>query len=620
MIALGRMREDKGIIVVTAAWLFVGGTYSALSLLRYFSFHAGVFDLGVAYAQIYSVFHGLIGNGTIGDYQIQKSINLLMAPFFGLTGEIPYLLVFQSLWLSFGSIPLYYISRKFVRGTFVPAAVSLSYLFYYPLGGDYWFDFHFMAIFPTFFLLFYAFYLYGMRRAAMVSAILAMITDFLVPAIMIIGALTLLHSEWKDRGIRNSFAWAIVAVGTAIYVIVFLSYGTYSATQWINQAIVYPVNIPGLTEYYPLYLFLPVLFLSLLAPEYAIMLLPFLAFIYSNNYLPYFSLMFYQYPALFAPILFLSAAKGISRIGRLSRSRTMMKGVATALVAFNIILFAFLTPVGNLMTAEYDNQAGGIFTGQPFSYNTMQDITYSQQDTYLNEAIAMIPHWSTVMIQDNMPQLSYQYHWLLPEDVNASNLPQYALLDPYSSKFTGGSYYGSNESKTAILQANWLIYNYGYGILAELDGITLLERNYTGSAEFVPIDRAIGAGSFFFPGNSTASNGSEIIPAIGNGSYGFYGPYTFLTPGSYEITFKIYAESPSGNQSLDLQIANTSYLGQTVDLQVHLDSSYFGSLARTFTAYFNTTNFLSLVEFRAFNLHMISSIVFSGVQIYETGA
>ncbi len=617
MTILAKLKEEPEIFIVIAAWLVIGGTYSALSLYRFFTFHAGVYDLGVSYELIYSVFHGLIGHGTLGDYQIQKPIYLVLAPFFGLTGEIPFLLVFQSLWIFFGSIPLYFISRKFGHGPWISTALSLSFLFYYPLGGVAWFDFHFMAIFPTFFFLFYCFYLYGHKRASFAFAILAMATDFLVPAIIGLGAIIILIAERKEKGWKNSFAMGIIVISIAIYIAVIYLYSFGEVSQYTNNRVIFSVNFSGLFYFYPLYLLIPVLFLALLAPEYMILSLPFFFFIYSNNYEPYFSLMFYQYPALIAPVLFISASKGLVRFGKAIRNRKVIKSLATFMLVFNVILFSFLTPIGNLFTAQYDQQIGQEFTGLPYSYDTGNQITPQQYDSYLRQAISMIPRGSSVMIQDNMPQLSYLYNWTLPENINYSYLPTYALLDPYAENFIGGSFFGSNLSDSAYGQANRLINDYGYGIFAELDGIVILERNYTGTFSYVGMNEFFNPSSFDLAPGSFSLPQSEYIPPINDGGAGFYGPYTFLSPGTYNITFEIYSPQYSGNQSLRLQLTNTSYDGLTIDYQLILNSTYFGSGSQSAHFVFSTSDFLSLVEFRAFYLHMVMPLIFTGVQVTE---
>ena len=47
----------------------------------------------------------------------------------------------------------YNVSRKIIENSKYSVIISILWLMYFPLTGVQWFDFHFMALFPTLFLI-----------------------------------------------------------------------------------------------------------------------------------------------------------------------------------------------------------------------------------------------------------------------------------------------------------------------------------------------------------------------------------------------------------------------------------------------------------------------------------
>ncbi len=112
------------------------------------------------------------------------------------------------------------------------------------------------------------------------------------------------------------------------------------------------------------------------------------------------------------------------------------------------------------------------------NYQTRERLSYTHYDYYMNKAISYIPLGSTVAIQNNIPQLTSNYRWVLPTN-KYNGSPMYILDDPYSIWFYNATI-SPGSYTNFIAYSNMKLQN-GYGIVYEAVGITLLEENYTGS-------------------------------------------------------------------------------------------------------------------------------------------
>ena len=161
-------RFDLGNFIVLMGVTINSVVYSILSILRYISFHAGIFDLGVSSSLMAYTPSGGVSYSLLLSHQmlLYKPIYVLMSPVYNLFPNPEVLVVFQAVWVSLGAFPVYWIARRFLHTQFLSLATALSYLLYFPMTGVLWFDFHYMAIFPTFFLFSMYFYC-GQRKQRM---------------------------------------------------------------------------------------------------------------------------------------------------------------------------------------------------------------------------------------------------------------------------------------------------------------------------------------------------------------------------------------------------------------------------------------------------------------------
>jgi uncharacterized membrane protein len=487
----GKVKIKKSLLkyAILPTFIIYSSVWAYVVLLRYYSFNANVFDLGLASGSLYSVFHGgLIA--TAADpkpFPFSKMMILVLAPFYYFFPNPAWLPVFQSIWIGVGIFPLYYIAKAAIRDEKYAAIVAMTYLLYYPLSGANWFDFHFMAMFPTFFLTGFALRLSGKNKSSIFAMTFAAISDYLVPVILVFYAIYIILDPKSSSSRKERFPYilGILAISMFVFLAPIFYLGRlvpldYTGLSGASYSTVYTSTYLLKAEYVG-QMQLPVLFASFISPESLIMAIPYFTLAFVNNYQPYLSTMYFQYPTLTAPITFIAFALGIARIKQIftrKYKRRSAQGTWKVLVVialfFNLALFSLYTPVGELYTSSYSNQRMAfLLTGNDFSYNAPSSIQIQPYDSDLMKAVHMVPLGSSVLIQNNMPELVSGYNWTLPDFYVNGTFPYYILVDPYSYYYDHFSVaYHTTDYTMKSLSAK-LLASGKYSILYSEQNITL---------------------------------------------------------------------------------------------------------------------------------------------------
>lgn len=598
--------------------------YSRLTVLRYLSFNAGVADLGLAGECLFYAFRGGLYASPSNPHPIfmNKLIYIPLSVVYYFFPSEQLLLVFQTVWIALGAIPLYLISLKVIGNRNVALSFGLLWLLYYPMAGVNWFDFHFMALFPTFFLSGYYLYLVNRTRYSFVFMILAAVTDYLVVLTVLFFGLYLYLKDirYGKNPLKNYFAHAVSIISIVLFAAIYFYFGP-GYTSGVAHVTAVNIAPPSVTTklYYMFYMMLPLLFLPLLGLDLMFLAIPFLAFIYLNNFTPYVQTEYYQYPALISPILFMAAIKGFSRV-KIPRIRIDYKKVRKALVIvvvlFNVFLISFLTPAGQLFTGNSaSSQYGSLFSGNSGSYDTATNIEMHQYDYYLrNDIIPLIPHFVPVLIQDNMPELAQNnYNWYMPGTIPNGKVPVYVVTDPYSPSYASPPLYTIPRGENNWNMTNTLYSTGRYGIYAEADGIVLLKLNYSGEPVlYIPYEQVFSPQDFTFNSNSYSSNGITYISNVTGGALGWYGPNSFLNPGSYRVTLNMTDLNSVPGDKFQFQVTYPSYFDgpQNTVFSKNVTFQDFGSAntQKSFSFEFNVTGFGYYVQYRAFYMDWVGSI------------
>ena len=505
-------KKDKlDLAIVSVFTIIFSIASSILSYMKYISFHDTVFDLGVS--------SDLIKNATSYPIQYQKLIYFLMFPVYHFFPSQIGLMVFQDAFICAGSIPLYFISRKIIENRIYSVIISILWLMYFPVTGVQWFDFHFMALFPTLFLIGFAFFVYGRYKESLVFMYLAGITDLLAPVILIFFIIILVIKKSK---VPKYYLYAILIPIIAVMVSVIIIEPTY-ITGFINfhSLSANPVILYSSLNRKILYFVLagiPLAMISFIVPE-IILIIPYMGLVFAHNYMPYFQPVLYQYPALIASGMFISFIYGLKRIES-KKFKVQIKHVMPVVIAITIITWLLFTPYGNLIT---DNNSGIPYANDLSmgNYDANSSITCTIEDKELNSMIMKIPEGSSVAIQNNMPQLVQSYNYVVPFN-NYNGSPEYIITDPYSTWFYDIAISPGSYTNTVSL-ANEKLSSGSYGILYEESGMILMEKGYTGTPkQFIPYEVNVTNNSvinFMPPGNYSVHSNVNITLIDNNEIY-----------------------------------------------------------------------------------------------------
>lgn len=531
-------KTEKDLIIVAFFTLMFSIASSVLSYRKYISFNDSVYDLGVS--------SDLIKNALTSPIAYNKLIYFLMFPVYHFFPSQIGLIVFQDSFICAGSIPLYFISRKIIENRKYSIIISLLWLLYFPLAGVEWFDFHFMALFPTLFLIGYAFLVYGKYKKSLIFMYLAGITDLLAPVILIFLIIVLIIKKAK---VPKYYLYTIIIPIIVVLTVVIIKDPSYILgfinlhSLYSNPEILY-LSLNRKILYFVL-AGIPLGILSFIVPE-VLLIVPYMGLVFANDYTPYFQPVLYQYPALIASGMFIAFIYGLKKISS-SKLKVQIKHIMPVVIAITVITWFLFTPYGNLIT----NNNSGIPYANNISmgnYDAYSSITYSIEDKELNSMINKIPKGSSVAIQNNMPQLVQSYNYILPFN-GYKGSPQYIITDPYSLWFYNAKLDPGTYTDTLTLVNEKLTCG-NYGILYEESGMILLEKGYTGIPEkFIPYKINVQNNSiinFMPPGNYSVQTNLNVTLISSTGMY------------------KIISENGYGYFSI------TQYLG---DVKVEFDSS-----------------------------------------------
>ena len=547
--------------------------YSFITVAKFNAYNATIFDLGVNAQFLYGVFHGGVSltPGSPNFINTGKMIYLVLAPFYNLYPHEQVLLVFQSVWIALGAVPIYFLVKKNIGDKLIAVLLALSWLLYYPMSGVNWFDFHLMALFPTFLLLGIMFLEYKKWKLAFIFLVLATITDFLIPLVMIFFSLILLYRRVKGERETSytKLAVSLIVISIAILVLTNvlngISYTTGYTYSSATQVSVFKSDYLQIA----LYLFrilLPLGFVSFLAPEYLSLLIPFFTLATVSRYQPYVSTMFLQYPSLTAPIVFIAAIEGIRKLKHIQwrySLKSHLRKFAVAIIFVNFILAIFVTPAGNLATnGIYNSQAGYIITGSHGIYDTGSEITQNTYVHSMNELVSLIPQGSSVFAQNNLPQLAQGRNLVMPSAIlsnsNLTSLPNYAIVDPYNVYFTNPVMPGDSQNINAMDAFNFLYTSGQYGILGEASGILLLKLHYLGNPVlYNPQHYNYTLKNLRIPDGVSLVNesGTYYLENLTHRT-AWYGPYMVLSPGSYTVNLSLRSSHPINNDSMLFQVSS----------------------------------------------------------------
>ncbi len=598
--------RDRYVLALTIGVLLYGVVWTYISLVRFYTGNAAVYDLGLTMLRPWAFAHP-------PDVPVLVYLSALLdEPFeaafipVGLLGSFPLLFALQSFALGAAALPLFGIARRTLNSSPAALMVSASYLLYFPLGGLNWFDVHYIAFFIPLFLTGYYLYL---RRSFLWAGVflgIAGTTEYPVILLVVIFAITLLlewaYWRWIGKSPRRAppLRFALVLFGASVlffayqyvYLTAALGPTSFSTTVHIGGGSTIPFSSRATALEL---LLLPALFLSILSPRWILLFGPSAYLILFSGYPPltYPSLFHTQYSALFIPFVFLGLLDVLHHVHRLWKARDvgprptshrwksrlarvpLVTLVATAVLVTTSVTAVYFQPYGPL-NGQTDN---------PFDLGsiTPEDARHFQEQMQLESLIPRSTPY--VVFQNDMPTMlprpldyletpevagigSWQNVTLYDAQVgaypyltfNGSTIAMrvdYMIDDPYTPAF----YELGTATNNSIYHFVQTGYGSGkYGILGEIDGMLALERGYTGAPEaYTPFQTTIPAGQMLNTVPTDQLAGGLLTFSNGSAATIWDGPFSadsrvVLSPGWYQVTYELRSSSTLPSNHVNLSV------------------------------------------------------------------
>jgi len=520
-------RRDLSEIIVILAIICYTLVLSYYAVFKYYSFNAYAWDLGIFNQSLWTTLHSgkflfstveLFINPTGAFFGTHFSpILFLILPVYSLYSSPETLLVFQSLILALGAVPLYFFTKDALNKRTLAVAFSLAYLLYPPLHGVNSFDFHVQAFLPV--LFFCLMYYLGKEKWPhyFFFLFLSLFVAENVPLIMIFIGLYCFWSYRKDivasiRQRKITDKRILIPVLTIVIALIWKFFASWIQTTFFPFDTTYlqifkavdnwsilgvqgdplylPIHVilnPGSAiaaasyDIYPklLYLcllFAPLMFLSLdnnLTAITLVWLVPSLL----SNYPPYY-LIGTHFPAYIIPFVFLAAVGAVKK--RVPRQFFSSLGsYARNLILAGLLFTLIASPLSPILANS---------TAYDFSFSKYYPQGVTEHEKLLHNIVDMVPRKASVLTHNNIfPHFSSRTNaYVYPIRVHLERAPPEAI-DKYVNDTINKCEYvlvdttaDSQTTAEIIEKINYLDYvTYAAG-----DGIYLFKKNYKGDPTF----------------------------------------------------------------------------------------------------------------------------------------
>lgn len=576
------------LLILSVLIYSMGWTY--IVLIRYYSLNATVYDLGTSAEGLYFGLHPSMQTsyGYIQSF-LRSELTVILSPLSLFPNVTLLLIILQTILLSIPVFALYKIGKFFRLGELSSVIISLLYLFYPPLAGVNWYDFHFQALFIPLFLFGYLAYLSGKLKSSLVLLSLSGMVRFPYMGFIVLFAIIEIaihhniHNEKLNISFKlkeyHKFLLMLLSVSLTMLILTFFIDGGLSAflsSSHLSSSSS-SISISEKDRFETIiFMFIPLLFIPLLSKRWILFYIPFIYLaIFSSNFVydyPYVFRM--QYSAMFIPFIFL----GLIDVLHTIRSEVTIKRHSKHFSAnfikksVNFILIFLVVSVGVSASfmepyGPYNNQTQGSFG---FSQMVSQ-FNYTQYQSFIAVSKFIPKDAKYVLMQNNMPQLLPRpvpvtvmdsgtlttFGNITNKSIMLNKFPYYVngkwttvkinylFLDPWS---------GLSYSTQPMINFFDKLYLSGlYGVVAEDNGFVLLVRGYSGPLKlYKPLTYNVPLSSLGLGENSSFSDGRLFFHNSSGNIW--WGPYMNLIPGSYKIKVIMSSTDTNFNDSLTLQM------------------------------------------------------------------
>ena len=612
--------------------------------LKYITLHDYVFDLGVFYGSLHSIFY-VHSSSILYQYAAGSALRIILSPLSVFNSFI--LLLYIQLVLVLGSaITVYLISRRIFRNSIASVLISIAYLFYFPINGSIFFDVHAQTFFLPFMLLAYYLEISGRYKLSFVLFILAGLTRFPIIGIVVLYSIADFIYNFRtgyrnpDRSVMHTRMKFDMALFFAAFIITLFQY--YANTYVLGVSSMGNIHYVAGTSFLGgslgtdlitvLIFSAPLLLLPLFYSEFSLILWGLFGFAFYTNYSGYLypSVFTDQYSALFVPLIFISVFAGLmakresdSNETTISQKNVPRKGndakFRTAVKIFvAIAIFAMLfQPYSPL--AAHTNGALNIS-----DYITAGQVTEPELQSVIN----LIPASATgIVFGGNMPEVMVHSPnvngTLVSDTINGYPLawtPQYLATDS-SIQYVSGvpSDFASTPAPTGYNQYQFTqnaMASGAFGVVAEYHGAFLLERGYHGSPVlFSPMRYSTVPYSKMFALNSSATSVGGLEISNANNVTVIPSTTFLLYPGTYSLQLNLSSVSLSAPSPVQFRLSAGNVAGNIIVALSHISSGQ-NSVVVNFTL----SNFYANAELFLTGLNFQGSVTIQSMSIQETEA
>ena len=644
-----------GMVLIISVFVYAI-SFSYFTIFKHNVFRSFGWDLGIFDQSLYTtVFSGRFLYYTAELYMVPSGVYFashfspilfLLIPFYVIRPSAETLLVLQASALAAGAFPLYLTSKKILGDGKTAMIISLLYLLYPALQAGNWFDFHTEAFLPLF--LFSAYYFMQTERWKLyaLSIVLALAIEEHVCIVVALMALyflvvskpkTLLE-PLKNRQLNQFSTSAVTLIVSVVWFFLAQSIkgSFYISPQFVtryeatsafgilgtgaNPLLLpfYIVSNPqnawnALLFDYPTKLFFliilfgPLIFLSLKS-KFSLIPLALLVPSLVSNYLAYYTIGA-QYPLFVVPLIFIALIISLKQFDIRFR--------------FPILKIAFVVSLLFIISLSPISPLSGVFANKGLVWYPSLPSPNSADVESLLKLVNLIPPQASVLTQNHIfPHVSARLNAYVVPPIgyfeNSSNYldellskSDYVLLDLWAwddgtatvfDKVTEGSTYG--------------IYGLGSNSI-------LFKRNYHGQISygyymddrfFQPYkDLLVNKGQATF--DASSRSGTVVLCLKGSEGIVVYGPYTYLIPGEYNITFLVKVGEHDEGYIGTLSVVDDS--SQTLSRKDVYGFGLKSGLWTNFTLQLSSTILEREIQFQVYSSG-VSDIYIDGVRVEKT--
>ncbi|GIW64611.1 MAG: hypothetical protein KatS3mg092_0544 [Patescibacteria group bacterium] len=326
--------------------------FSYLAIRRVETLNSHYYDLGIMNQVVYNTSRGRILEMTNPTFLKNMSrlaihfdpILIFFAPFYFIYPSYIWLIIFQVIIISLGSVFLFLLAKKIIKNDFYSFLISVTYLSYFAIERMILFDFHAVVLATTFFIA--AFYFLEIKnwRWFYVFVVLSLLTkEHIGLIVLFLGIYIFIVKKEKKHGLITIFLGLIFFLTTTYFIIPYFRGDKHFASNYFsNIKSRLPTIISNGYEYF-LRLVNP-LFFSLLAPEIFLIAAPEwgINILSLNNNM---RAIYFHYHAIIVVFLFIAVIYGFQRFLKIVKSKKIRLIILTIFILLNIYSIYLYNPL-----------------------------------------------------------------------------------------------------------------------------------------------------------------------------------------------------------------------------------------------------------------------------------